>query len=411
MADGNNRDKKRLKLKDFKLDSLLGITHAINARVPVKALLDRYRTVLEVELGIEKLILYALDERWKPILHFGVKGQPPEVNPEEARQLFGAGSFSLSSRGKRESFDIVIPVANEGAPFAFVIVGDNEEEKRGTSPVIKHMKFIQTITNVILVAIQNRKLEEENLRQEGVRKELELAAEMQSMLVPSSLPCNEQFDVAAVYKPHNEVGGDYYDFLELPDGRMLFCMADVSGKGLSAAFLMSNFQASMIALFKYVNPSLQEAVHLLNERVTQSAGGEKYITLFIATFDPITRKLRYINCGHNPPVLVHPNGQSELLTLGSIGVGMFDEIPRLQEGELTLDPGSLVVCYTDGLVEQENANQEEFSVERLAELGRTLLTKAHSAEEMNAYILEQFDRFRGDVPYFDDTALLTCRFW
>ena len=410
MADATSRDRKRLKLKDFKLDALLEITHAINARIAVDDLLALYRRVLESDLGIEKLILYHLEGSWKPTLHFGVKGSPPDIQPEDEAQLFSGGSFNVTSRGKRESFDIAIPVVNDGKPFACVLVGDLEE-KRGTSPVIKHMKFIQTITNIILVAIRNRRLEADNLRQERIRKELELAAEMQSMLVPSSLPCNDMYDVSAVYKPHIEVGGDYYDFFELPDGRVLFCMADVSGKGLSAAFLMSNFQASLNALFRYVNPPLQEAVHLLNERVMTSAMGEKYITLFIALFDRSTRKLRYINCGHPPPVLVHPNGQSELLTLGSIGVGMWDQIPRIQEGELTLDPGSLILCYTDGLIEQENEDDEAFGEHRLAELGRSFVMAASgTADQLNADILKAFDRFRGTRGYIDDTALLTCRF-
>lgn len=410
MADGNSRDRKRLKLKDFKLDALLEITHAINARIEVPELLALYRRVLEVDLGIEKLILYHFEGTWKPTLHFGVKGSPPDIESDDEARLFSGSSFNVTSRGKRESFDIAIPVVNDGKPFACVLVGDLEE-KRGTSPVIKHMKFIQTITNIVLVAIRNRWLEADNLRQERIRKELELAAEMQSMLVPSSLPSNDIYDVSAVYKPHIEVGGDYYDFFELPDGRVLFCMADVSGKGLSAAFLMSNFQASLNALFRYVNPPLQEAVHLLNERVMTSAMGEKYITLFIALFDRDTRKLRYINCGHPPPVLVHPNGQSELLSLGSIGVGMWDHIPRIQEGELTLDPGSLIMCYTDGLIEQENEFDEAFGEHRLAELGRNFIMNASgNADQLNADILAAFDRFRGSCGYIDDTALLTCRF-
>ena len=406
MSQDKSRTRNRLKLKDFKLDALLGITHAINGKLPVDELLQRYRKVLESELGIEKLVLYSHDGSWKSILQFGVKGTAPVINDEERFAV--SGSFSLTTRGKKESFDVVIPVLNEGEAIAFVLVGDLEENKRGTSPVIKHMKFIQTITNIILVAIHNQRLELENLRQEGVRKELELAAEMQSMLVPRQLPSNEQYDVSAMYKPHNQVGGDYYDFFELPDGRMLLCMADVSGKGVSAAFLMSNFQASLMALFKYLNPDLIEAIHRLNDRVMFSAMGEKYITMFIAIFDPKNYELRYVNCGHNPPVLVHPSGTAELLTSGSIGLGMFEEIPRIQEGRMTIDPGSVLICYTDGLVEQENESQDEFGVERLAELGRT--ASGREAESLNALILEAFNAFRGSTPYFDDTALLTCRF-
>lgn len=407
MAGDRSRNRKRLELKDYKLDALLEITHTINSNASVEELLNLYRKILEGELGIEKLVLYAHQGNWQPIQQFGVEGDPPDIEDQEQFQVDTGMSFSLS-RGQTESFDIVIPVKNDDIPIAFVLVGDREEDKRGTSPVIKHMKFIQTITNVVLVAIQNKRLAEENLRQVRVNKELELAAEMQSMLVPNRLPQDDRYDVSAIYKPHQQVGGDYYDFMELPDGRVMFCMADVSGKGVSAAFLMSNFQAYLMAIFKYMNLGLQEVVHHLNERVMDSAMGEKYITLFIATFDPEQRKLNYVNCGHNPPVLVHPNEQTEQLSLGSIGLGMFEEIPRIQEGQLTLDPESTVICYTDGLTEQENSEQEEFGIERLSSIGRELF--GSPAELINAEILKRLNDFRGEMPFVDDTALLTCRF-
>ncbi|MCH2197458.1 MAG: PP2C family protein-serine/threonine phosphatase [Flavobacteriales bacterium] len=407
MAEKSRSRNKRLQLKDFKVDALLEITHTINSNCTVDVLLDLYRRILEKDLGIEKLVLYAHQGKWHAILQFGVEGDPPDVEDTAAFQSTSGMTFGLA-RGGTESFDVVIPVTNDDIPIAYILVGDKEEDKVGTSPVIKHMKFIQTITNVVLVAIQNKRLAEENLRQARISKELELAAEMQSLLVPNSLPQDEHFDVSAVYKPHQQVGGDYYDFIELKDGRVMFCTADVSGKGVSAAFLMSNFQAYLMAIFKYMDLGLQEVVHNLNERVMSSAMGEKYITLFIGTFDRTTRKLNYINCGHNPPVLIHPNGQAEQLSLGSIGLGMFEEIPRIQEGQLTLDPGSMVICYTDGLVEQENSAQEEFGIERLTSLGREHINA--NAELVNVHILKSFNDFRGDEPFVDDTALLTCKF-
>lgn len=408
MADDRRKLRRnRLKLKDFKLDALLEITHMINGNTSTEDLLALYRRILEKDLGIEKLVLYAYQGNWQAILQFGVEGDPPPIDDNARFQVDSGVSFSLA-RGQKESFDVVIPVFNDDLPIAYVLVGDREENKRGTSPVIKHMKFIQTITNIVLVAIQNKRLAEANLRQARISKELELAAEMQSMLVPDQLPSDDRYDVSAIYKPHLQVGGDYYDFIELNDGKVMLCMADVSGKGVSAAFLMANFQAYLMAIFKYKSVDLEQVVHHLNERVMSSAMGEKYITLFIATFDRATRKLNYINCGHNPPVLVHPNSQTEQLSLGSIGLGMFDEIPRIQQGQLTLDPGSMVICYTDGLVEQENGKEEEFGVERLARISRENI--GQQAESVNATILAAFNDFREEQPFIDDTAILTCRF-
>lgn len=408
MGIEKNINKKRHRLSNFKLEKLLEITHAINSNFEVAALFDLYQDILETHLGIEKLVLYGYNSNWHAMHFFGIEGQPEDIEDSSIFDIKNTGTFSLSASGRQEAFDIVIPVLNEEVPIAFILVGDVEEDKRGMSPVIKHMRYIQTITNIILVAIQNKRLAEENLRQVRISKELELAAEMQSMLVPAGLPQDENYDVSAIYKPHLQVGGDYYDFIELEDGRVMCCMADVSGKGVSAAFLMANFQAYLMGIFKYLDLQLPDVVNNLNERVMVSAMGEKYITLFIATFDPKTRELRYINCGHNPPILIHPDGSNELLSLGSIGLGMFDEIPTIKEGVLTLDKNSVVICYTDGLVEQENASNEEFGVDKLASIGGENVTD--NSEELNAKILTAFNEFRGDTPFIDDTALLTCKF-
>jgi sigma-B regulation protein RsbU (phosphoserine phosphatase) len=184
-------------------------------------------------------------------------------------------------------------------------------------------------------------------------------------------------------------------------------MADVSGKGVSAAFLMSNFQAYLRAIFTYCSMTLEEVVRELNERVMSSAMGEKYITFFIAIFNNETRELRYINCGHNPPVSINPKGESELLSLGSIGLGMFEEIPTVAEGQLILEKNALVVCYTDGLVELENEQNEEYSLEALEKL--ILENLDRTPEQLNRIIMNSLEDYRGSMPYIDDTALLTCR--
>jgi len=170
------------------------------------------------------------------------------------------------------------------------------------SPVIKHLHFVQTLSNIIVVAIENIRLFNESLRQEALKKELELASKMQSMLIPrkETLPRNEKLHLTAFYHPHFDVGGDYYDCIILNKDEVGFCIADVSGKGISAALLMSNFQANLRALFTH-EISLPALVERLNERVISSANGEKFITLFIAKFNYRTNDLVYINAGHNAP--------------------------------------------------------------------------------------------------------------
>ncbi len=410
MSPRIDRLESKVKSKEFKLKALLDVTQAINNNFEISQLLELYEQVLKTDLGIEKLALYEKQGKaWKSILQFGIDLELIDLSDTDFSGIKNTPTLKISTSNLKESFDIGIPIYHQEQPIAHLLVGDLGEESIGVSPVIKHMSFIQTITNIILVAIRNRKFAEENIIQERVRKELELAAEMQAILVPSELPKNNVFEVAAVYMPHQQVGGDYYDFMHLNEDEFMFCMADVSGKGVSAAFLMSNFQAYLRAIFTYLKIPLQDVIRELNTRVMRSAMGEKYITFFIGTYNTKTRDLNYINCGHNPPVFALPSGQTSLLGLGSVGLGMFDEIPNIMQGYIKVPEGACIVCYTDGLVELENENLEEYGVERLQRLIIEHLND--DMDLLNSFIMADVNRFKGSMPYIDDTALLSCRFF
>jgi sigma-B regulation protein RsbU (phosphoserine phosphatase) len=398
----------KIRQRDFKLNALLDITRAINANLPVGELLAQFEKVLREQLSIEKVVLFTRDDdRWRSLMQYGVgEGSLPDFS--DTSIFSGKGEVRLQTSEGQEAFDLAIPVTNEGEAIAFILVGDVGEQEIRISPVIKHMRFIQTITNVLVVAIENRKLQQERVKQAQVKRELELAAEMQSILLPGKLPKNAHYDVSAIYKAHQQVGGDYYDFLELNEEEVLFCMADVSGKGVSAAFLMANFQAYLRALFTYSDLDLEKAVRELNEQVMHTAMGEKYITLFIARYNRVTRMMEYINCGHNPPVMADPHGYTQLLKLGTIGLGMFEELTKLSKGHIHVPPGSSVVCYTDGLVELEDERCEQFGVERLEQL--MLAFPQSDAAHLNEIIIQSIHEFKGDLPFVDDLALLTCRF-
>ena len=231
---------------------------------------------------------------------------------------------------------------------------------------------------------------------------------MHAILLPQKLPKNKDFDVSAFYKAHQQVGGDYYDFMQLNDNEVMICMADVSGKGVSAAFLMANFQAHLRAIFTYRNGDLIEIVRELNKTVMHTAMGEKYITLFLGLYKKSTRTLSYVNCGHNPPVIADANGYTQLAKLGTIGLGMFEDLPAAVEGEIKMHPGSVLVCFTDGLVETENLEVEEFGTERLEQI--ILAYFKDSMSDLNEVIIQSLNDFRGEAPYFDDLAILSCRF-
>lgn len=396
------------KIKDQKLNILLEVTKAINNNQPTSELLLKYEKFLREVLNIEKLILFSYDNEWKKLLSYGISEKEIKgINIEKTLIPLKEITTVISLNEKSlKGFDVVVPVYHKSQPLAYVLIGDIYEDELALSPTIKHLPFIQTLTNIIVVAIENKRLAKERLKEEVLRKELELASQMQNMLFPETLPNNEKIEIAALYKPHQKVGGDYYDVITLNENELVFCLADVSGKGISAALLMANFQANLRALLIY-SKSLSELVKELNHKVIHSAKGEKFITLFIAKYNYITHTLNYVNAGHNPPLLASGNSINQL-KVGSTGLGMFDELPKVREGIITIDPYSVLVCYTDGMVDIENKEKEEFSLERMIEVLK--FNKHLSMTELNELYIKKIEDFRGEMPYVDDITLLSCRF-
>jgi sigma-B regulation protein RsbU (phosphoserine phosphatase) len=395
------------RIKDFKLNALLEVTNSINNNVSTSELLTTFESIVRDNLNIGKLVLFSFDgQGWRCLLQFGVDNSFADIDvASEFAGITDIRTIDIAAHPLERSFEIIIPVYHKSLPLAYVLVGDIDEDESGMSAAIKHLPFVQTLTNIIVVAIENKKLAKDNIRQATMRRELELAWEVQRQLFPEELPNDEQFDMNAVYLPHLQVGGDYYDFVRINENEVALCVADVSGKGVPAALLMSNFQANIRVLLQYM-PDLTELVRELNTKVNLSAKGDRFITLFVAKYNLVTRVMHYINAGHNPPILIAPDGVTQL-TIGCTGLGMVDELTKVKEGILNISPNSMLCCYTDGLVEQTNEAGEEFGMERLQHLAwqeRILTPKA-----FNAMLLNQIEAHKEHLNYVDDIALFTCR--
>jgi sigma-B regulation protein RsbU (phosphoserine phosphatase) len=356
----------RLKISKFKLDSLLDITLSINANLPTEDLLSKYENILRKNLGIGKILIFKHSGTWECILNGGFPKHFETIDVESrltgiSEIFFGAPELGF------EGVDIIVPVYNNNVHLAFVFIGDIEEEGEGMSPVLKHLNFIQTISSIIIVAIENIRLFNESLHQEAMKKELELAAKMQKMLIPDNkqMPKNPKLIVHGFYFPHYEVGGDYYDCISLCETKTGICIADVSGKGISAAMLMSNFQASLRALFT-CDIELETLVNKLNSIVIVNAAGEKFITFFVARYDHQSRVLEYINAAHNPPVLYNTaTGVTLYLRTSCVGIGMLDDIPSVRKSEIIIKDYSKLVCYTDGLSELKYADGKDIGTKEI----------------------------------------------
>ncbi len=395
-----------LKLKNLKLNSLLEITNAINNNFSKEQLLKIFEFVLRSQLNIGKMAFYTNEIEWQCMLRYGLDMRFDE--DETAKQILSFKEVVELTDDKHpclDKFEVIIPVFHKSKPLAYLLLGDIREDLIDNTQT-RHIPFIQTLANIITVAIENKKLAKENVRQAAVKKELELASEMQAMLFPNALPKDDKIEIAAYYQPHQEIGGDYYDFVKLNDNEVALCMADVSGKGVSAALLMANFQANIRALF-YHSSSLPEIIQELNRRVNASAKGEKFITLFMAKYNFITRVMTYINAGQNPPLFLYDNTVSQL-SVGCPGLGMLEEIRSIKEGIINVPEGASLICYTDGVTELENEDGKEFG---LSKLELILVENQNSTmRELNNYVVSKLKKHKGRKDYVDDIALLSCRF-
>ncbi|MBL1280610.1 MAG: PP2C family protein-serine/threonine phosphatase [Fluviicola sp.] len=399
----------QLQLKDFKLNSLLDITKAINTNQNVGQLMQLFEFIIHEQLGYDKFLLFNKQDGWDCILRKGFKKRVNDYDiPSELGRFKEITMIESTQSHLLSEFDVIVPVFHKEQALAYFLIKGVEYDGRHYSNELNYMSFIQTLINIIVVAVENKRMAKINVHQERYRRELEIASSMQKMLFPDDLPTNKQMDISAKYKPRHEVGGDYYDFIQLKEDEYVICIADVSGKGVSAAMLMANFQATIRTLFEHEEFNIKLLMEELNQKVMKNAKGEKFITFFLSHYDANSRKLTYVNAGHNHPFITNGKTIKEL-DQGCIGLGMLEELPFMNVGEQVLEANTTIVLYTDGVVELENDKEEFFGTERLVKLVNSYYPL--SMEDMNSLIFSKLDEWKGDLDLVDDTAIFSCRFF
>ena len=385
----------QIKLKDLELRSLLEITQAINANLTEGELYRIYNFILRANLKIKKIVLFVHEvDGWLCKVNFGTTSNFLDFCIETKEDLISLKEIN------QESFDKQIPIIHNKKYLAYVFVSVKDVSSN------LNTEFIQALTNIITVAIQNKKLVREQKKQILINKEMEIAEKVQQLLLPKELPYSQNLKVVAEYRPHHSIGGDYYDFVEVSEDHFFLCIADVSGKGVPAALLMSNFQALLRTLVKQ-SLDLKYIVSELNYQLKYSAFKDHFITFFISLYDKKSHKMTYVNAGHNPPVLFNERGEYFLLDKGSIVLGFFEELPSLEVGEFCHLPTFDLFCYTDGITELENKNQEEYGFDNFFNLINKLRKK--DLKTINQNLFAEMDDFRQGVPFNDDVTLLSCR--
>ena len=393
---------KDLSLKQLQIKSLLTITQAINDNVSAEGLYNMYKSFLSWEMGVEKMALYILaDGEWQctTAINHGISDHEEIMSillPHKRLYTIKQDEYPIL-----EGFDIIIPVFHKNLPIAYAIIGGIKEKE----DLYNKIQFITTITNIIAVAIENKRLFKRQLEQERLRREMEFATEVQQMLIPENLPVSEKFAFSKIYMPTDNIGGDYLDFIQFDEHRFAFCIADISGKGVAAALLMANFQAMIQSLiFQYRD--LETFIFALNQSVYRITKSDRYITFFIGEVDLKAKTLKYVNAGHYPPIL-ESKGNITRLNKGCSFIGAFEKLENIKEEVIPIQSGDIILCFTDGLTDLHNEKGEYFGDEQLEAFIKTYQKVA--PEPFNQALLDELHDFRGNVEITDDIAVLTCK--
>lgn len=265
------------------------------------------------------------------------------------------------------------------------------------------LELLETLAGHAAIAIENARLHQGEIEKQRLEEELRIAREIQQMLLPKQPPQLEHTRFAGINIPCRSIGGDYYDFIPLGEGKVGIVIADVAGKGTSAALLTSMVQGLFLAE-AHAEKSVSDTVAEVNHHLAQKNPSGKFVTVFYGVLDD-TSEFHYCNAGHNPPLLVAAGGEVRPLKEGGMVLGVFDGVP-FEQGRIPWQTGDRLVFFTDGVTEAQSSSHEEFGDERLLELVQT--HRFMSAEEMKTEIMNRLMEFTAGVMQHDDITLIVA---
>jgi sigma-B regulation protein RsbU (phosphoserine phosphatase) len=405
-----------------RLKKIVEASKLINSSIEADALFGTILHVALEELGVERGTLYFVDEQRKEIwskVAGGLDGVQ-EIRLPVGKGLagtvaatgeaivlhdaYGDPRFDRShdqKTGYRTRSMLCVPINNRERRVVGVLQLLNK--KQGSFGQ-RDLEFLDAISEHMAIAMENATLHMDLIEKNRMERELQLGREIQSRLFPKppSDVSGIQLDARSV--PCFEVGGDYYDFIELPNGDLGIAVGDVSGKGVAAALIMSSLQAAL-RVAAPLEPSLSSLIARLNGLIYRMAGGRKYVTFFFGRYTPATGELRYVNAGHNPPFVI-VGGQMESIDSTGRPIGILPNA-SYEERTIVLPKGATLFLYTDGLNEAANEEEEELGMPRLRELA----TEASAGDlfAISEYVLQEVTAFENGTHATDDKTVVVLR--
>ncbi len=321
-------------------------------------------------------------------------GEPVIVPDVSTDPRYVAARFSTRS-------EIAAPLIVEGRVIGvFNLESDHEDVYHEG-----HLELLNAFAAQAAVAVERARTARDRVERRRLEKELAIARDIQRSFLPAQAPRVPGFDLAGTSISHDQVGGDYYDFIAVSETRMGLAIADVSGKGIPAALLMAGFRMALLAEIRN-EFAIRAVMRKVNQLLHESTERERFVTAFYGVLDWRNGVLIFSNAGHNPPLLLHADGTSEPLTEGGVALGVLEDT-HYEERPVVIGHGDIVVMYTDGVSEAENESKEQFGTERIEAIVRA--NPGHSARELTQDIVAAVLDWAGDVGLNDDLTLLVMR--
>jgi len=399
---------RRLERRVHRLRSLFEAGREFNAVLDRDMIIRLLGYTLMGEMAISRFAV-ALRNRngYFPVInHRFREGFPPEMLEEVA--ALGTRVYNVRdglSRPEEMLYDsgvrASIPMVVQGITRGLLLVGERFRNRIDD----EDLEYLASLANLAVGSLENARLLEEIIGKERMEEDLRIAAEIQQGLLPRSLPDVDGFDLAAETIPTHQVGGDCYDVIELAEGRVLFFIADVSGKGTPASLLMANVQAAVRALAQLDLP-LDDLTARINDVIYQNTSADKFITAFFGLLDPAGGVFSYVNAGHNPPLLFTAE-RVRPLDHGGVILGIMPSILPYEVGAVRMEPGDLLILYTDGVSEAMSVASEEYGEARLRRLfgDRRAGSAAEAVDALRSDILE----FTRGAAQSDDITIVAIR--
>lgn len=322
----------------------------------------------------------------------------------EIKYLSLAANLTETKAGERFQHAVTVPLRSHNNVNATLVI-----LKKGTFGFDQEDRSaIETFSDYASIALENSRLLQESIEKERLEKELDVAREMQRRLIPAEIPKVTGLDISAVFIPAFEVGGDYYDFFEMDSSRFGFVVGDVSGKGISAAFIMAELRGVFESLSRLINDPREILINA-NDILRKSLGSSSFVTVAFGIYDRTLSKVFLVRAGHTPIIYANGNGVEDLRPAG-IGLGLnYSQIftNSLETIELNLKDEDVLVVFTDGITEAKNSKMEDFGLPRLKEIISS--TRYESAQEITNKIIHDVTVYSESSPQHDDITLLILK--